>query len=253
MPRFSANLGFLWTEKSLSDGIRAAAAAGFHAVECHFPYAEPVADVRGALADTGLSMLSVNTVRGAEGQNGLAAVPACQNEARQAIDQALSTAEAIDAAHIHIMAGIASGQAAEDCFIGNLIYGAQAAAALNKTILIEPLNPYDAPDYFLSDIHQARAIIDAANQPNIKLMFDIYHMQILHGNLTRLLETHLDIIGHIQFASVPDRGAPDRGEVNFPHLFEVIDRCGWTQPLGAEYKPATSHVEDSLGWLQPYI
>lgn len=253
MPRFSANLGFLWTDRPLADAVRAAAAAGFHAVECHFPYAEPEDEVLQALEDTNLSMLSLNTVRGAAGQNGLAALPTHQDEARRAIDQALDYARAIDAGHIHIMAGFASGQAAEECFLSNLVYGAKAAAACGKTILIEPLNPYDAPDYFLQDIHHARALITAADQPNIKLMFDCYHMQILHGDLTRLMERHFDIIGHIQFASVPERGAPDAGEVHYPYLFDMIDSFGWTQPLGAEYKPATSRTEDSLGWLQRYI
>ena len=249
--RFSANLGFLWNDRPLADAIHAAAKAGFDAVECHWPYENDEADVKAALEATGLSMLGLNTVRGnpADGENGLAALFGRENEARAAIDQALAYAAAINTPNIHVMAGFADGDAARATFVANLEYAAAAAAKAGRTILIEPLNHYDAPGYFLKHTDQARAIIEDVAVDNLKLMFDCYHIQILQGDLSRNLAANLDITGHIQFASVPDRGAPDAGEVNYHHIFAEIAALGYDAPLGAEYKPANGDADASLGWL----
>lgn len=246
--RFSANLGFLWTDRPLPDAIRAAAAAGFDAVECHWPYDTPAADVAAALAETGLPMLGLNTRRGVPGENGLSALAGREQEARAAIDEALSYATQIGAACVHVMAGFATGPEAEATFLANLRYATEAAAPHGITILIEPLNHHDAPGYFLTTTTQATQLIDTLGAANLKLMFDCYHVQIMEGDLTRRLERMRPMIGHIQFASVPDRGPPDAGEVNYAHVFAQIARLGWTAPLGAEYRPLAA-TDDSLGWL----
>lgn len=254
MTRFSANLGFLWTELSLPKAIYAAAKAGFHAVECHWPYDTPAEDVRAALKKTNLPMLGLNTRRGDvdAGENGLAAIPGRKEEARSAIDEAIGYALAVSARNVHVMAGFAEGELARQTFIENLQYASKQAAEYGIGILIEPLNAYDAPGYFLRTTEQAHGLILEAGRPNLKLMFDCYHVQLMEGDLTHKLEKYFDIIGHIQFASVPDRGPPDMGEVNFLHIFKVLDDLGYQQPLGAEYKPRTS-TKSTLGWLKTTI
>ncbi len=251
--RFSANLGFLWADRPLPDAIRAAHAAGFDAVECHWPYDTPPEAVAAALTDTGLPMLGLNTRRGdtAAGENGLAALPGREAEARAAIDEALAYAAAIGTPNVHVMAGFAAGADAEATFRRNLAYACERADTAGRTILIEPLNHYDAPGYFLSTTDQALSLIEQIGAHNLKLMFDCYHVQIMEGDLTRRLETLLPHIGHVQFASVPDRGPPDSGEVNYPHIFATLDRLGWTTPLGAEYKPK-GPTDATLGWLNTY-
>lgn len=248
MPRFSANLGFLWTELPLPEAIRAAARAGFHAVECHWPYDVPPADVRAALDETGLPMLGLNTRRGAPGENGLAALPGREDEARAAIDQAIEYGAAIGARNVHVMAGFTSGPAAEATFLANLVHAAERAAGHGMGILIEPLNHYDAPGYFLSTTAHARQILGTLGAHNVWLMFDCYHVQLMEGDISHRLETLLPLIGHIQFAAVPDRGAPDHGELDYAHVFQRIDALGYNAPLGAEYKPG-GPTDATLGWL----
>ncbi len=251
MTCFSANLGFLWNDLPLPDAIRAASMAGFDAVECHWPYDVPAEDVAAALAETGLPMLGLNTRRGDldAGENGVAALPGREDDARAFIDEAITYAVAIQASNIHVMAGFAAGQAAHDSFIANLDYACTAAATHGITILIEPLNHYDAPGYFLNGTAQAKAIIDEVGASNLKLMFDCYHIQRLEGNLTNKLTDLLPVIGHIQFASVPDRGAPDHGEINYQHIYAHLATLGYDAPLGAEYKP-DGDTDKSLGWLR---
>jgi len=246
--KFSANLGFLWADLPLPAAIHAAKAAGFDAVECHWPYATPSQDVVRALADTGLAMLGLNTTRGATGEFGLSALVGREGEARAAIDQALEYAVQIGAGSVHVMAGFASGPAAQDTFTGNLRYACDKAAPHGITILIEPLNRYDAPGYFLTTTAQARTIIEALGCDNLKLMFDCYHVQLSEGDLTHRLTDLLPLIGHIQFASVPDRGPPDHGEVAYDHIFRHIAALGWATPLGAEYRPG-GDTDASLAWL----
>ena len=249
--KFSANLGFLWNDRPLPEAIRAAKAAGFDAVECHWPYVIPADEVKAALDETGLRMLGLNTRRGdvGAGDNGMSAIPGREAEAREAIDEAIAYATAIDTPNIHVMAGFAAGDAARRTFVANLQYACDQAAPHGITILVEPLNKYDAPGYFLATTDQALAIIEAVGAPNLKLMFDCYHVQLMEGDLTHRIAALLPSIGHIQFASVPDRGAPDHGEINYDHVFRVISDLGYTAPLGAEYKPA-GNTDDTLGWLK---
>lgn len=251
MTKFSANLGFMWTDRSLPDAIRAAKAAGFDAVECHFPYSTPAEDINQALRETGLQMLGLNTIRGdaAAGDNGLAALPDRVDEARTAIDQALAYAALIKTPYIHVMAGNASGNRAHATFIANLRYASEQAKQNGQTILIEPLSKYAAPDYFLTTTGQACDIISEIGADNIKLMFDCYHLQIMEGDLSNLFRKLLPVIGHVQFASVPDRAEPDEGEINYRHLFQLFETMGYTAPLGAEYKPR-GDTDATLGWMQ---
>jgi hydroxypyruvate isomerase len=252
MTLFSANLGFLWQELSLPDAIRAAKSAGFDAVECHYPYDVPIEAVREALKETGLTMLGLNTVRGnGAGDNGLAAVPGREDEARRAIKQAIDYAAATGTLNVHVMAGKASGEEARDTFIANLRHACELAAKAGIIILIEPLNYRDAPGYFLQTSEQALEIIEAVGTANIRLMFDCYHLQIMQGDLTRRLQTYLNSIGHIQIASVPDRREPDHGEIDYRHILRLLEELGYDRPIGAEYRPATS-TEAGLQWLKDF-
>ena len=246
--KFSANLGFLWADRALPDAIRAAKRAGFDAVECHWPYDTPPEEVLAALEETGLPMMGLNTIRGAAGENGLSALPGREEEARAAIDQAIAYASFVGAVAIHVMAGFASGKAAHDTFLANLKY-ARDAAPKDITLLIEPLNRHDAPGYFLSTTDQAHDILRELSLPGVRLMFDCYHVGRTEGDvITRLSALH-PVIGHIQFASVPDRGAPDHGEINYRFVFDAIRELGWEAPIGAEYKPGPD-TDKTLDWMQ---
>jgi hydroxypyruvate isomerase len=253
MIRFSANLGFLWADLPLVDAIYAAKKAGFDAVECHWPYATPAADVAQALTDTGLPMLGLNTPRGNldVGENGLAAVPGREADAHAAIQQAITYGAIIGAEALHVMAGFANGTEAHQTFIANLQIACEMAAANNMTILIEPLNRHDAPGYFLKTTEQARALIAEVAAPNLRLMFDCYHVGRSEGDIVTRLHDLQDIIGHIQFASVPDRARPDQGEVDYHYVFIAIAAMQWSRPIGAEYKPAGS-TDETLGWMRLY-
>ena len=246
MTRFSANLGFLYTDRNLPDAIHAAHEAGFDAVECHWPYDTPAGDVRAAIEATGLPMLGLNTVRGHSGENGLCALPGREAEAHAAIDQAIAYADAIDAGAIHVMAGFAQGSEAQAVYEQNLRL---ACTSTDRMIVIEPLNRHDAPNYFLQTTDQARAIIEKLGLPNLRLMFDCYHVGRTEGDVMTRLTDLLPIIGHIQFASVPDRGPPDQGDLNYAAIFEHIQSLGWANPLGAEFRPPK---DQSHPWMRTF-
>jgi len=254
MPKFSANLGFLWTELSLPDAIYAAKKAGFEAVECHFPYTEPEHRVVAALEATGLEMLSLNTRLGINGADdfGVIAMPGRETEARDYVDEAISYAAAIKCRNINCVPGKTGGVAeAEDTYRQNLEYACNQAAAHGIGILIEPINQYDAPGYHFSFIEQGLDTIQAVGANNLRLMFDCYHTQIMQGGLSNRLRQALPHIGHVQFAAVPDRGEPNSGEVNYPWLLAELDIMGWQGFVGAEYRPRST-TEEGLGWMQAY-
>lgn len=251
MTKFSANLGFLWSELSLPNAIRAAKKAGFDAVECHWPYETSTQEVLSALNDTGLKMLGLNTARGnlEHGENGLCALVGREAEAKKTIDQAIDYAIAINTPNIHVMAGFAQGGEAHKVFVGNLRYACGRALAHGITILIEPLNQYDAPNYFLQNSNQAKTIIEEVGANNLKLMFDCYHLQIMEGDISRRLVELKPIIGHIQIASVPTRQEPNQGELNYNHILKTLADMGYNAPIGAEYKPAST-TNAGLKWLE---
>jgi hydroxypyruvate isomerase len=250
MLRFSANLGFLFTNLPLPDAIRAAAEAGFDAVECHFPYNTAPAEVADALAQTGLPMLALNTAPGArDGDFGLAALPGREPEARAEILRAVAYASATGTRAVHVLAGITDAPEALAVFADNLAFACDAAAPHGLTILIEPLNTRDVPRYALHHADQAEEIIAALGRDNLRMMFDCYHMQITGGDLLARFTRLRPIIGHVQFASVPARAEPDRGEVDYRWVLAQMAQAGWNSPFGAEYRPSTAHMADSLGWL----
>lgn len=250
MVKFSANLGFLWRELALPDAIRAAARAGFDAVECHWPFDVPADQVRAALEETGLPLLSLNTVQGKveQGDTGLAALPGRETEARAAIDQAIDYARAVGAPAVHVMAGDSAGDTTRETFLANLRHATDCAAPHGITILIEPLNRRDWPGYFLQTTDQAADIVASVGASNLRLMFDCYHVQIMEGDLTRRLTALMPVIGHVQIAAVPDRGPPDHGEVDYRHILGVLGNLGYERPIGAEYRPS-GPTEGELGWM----
>jgi len=252
MIKLSANLGFLWTELTLPDAIRAAKQAGFDAVECHWPYAVDTTDTKAALIETGLKMLGLNTQRGKpdQGDNGVAAIPGREAEAHGFIDEACAYAAAIDCGNIHVMAGFTDkGELAESTFRKNLAYASDVAAKNSQTILIEPLNSRDAPGYHLTNVESAIKTIEAVGSNNIKLMFDCYHIQIMQGDLIERLRHCLPYIGHIQIAAVPDRGEPDAGELSYKGIFKALEDMGYAGYIGAEYRPRLS-TEAGLSWMK---
>ena len=260
MLQISASLGFMWPHLSHADAVRAAAAAGFDAVECHFPFAEDAAELRAACEAAAMPMLGINTPPGdlAAGDFGLAALPDRRDEALRAIDAAIGYAAAVGARNVHVMAGKpgeASPADAEACFVANLSHAADAAAAAGIGVLIEPINQRDVPGYFLSRLSHAVAILDAVDRPNLRMMFDCYHTQIMEGDLTRRIADVLGRIGHVQIASVPERAEPDRGEVAYERLLGALEAFGYTGFVGAEYRPAVTGpggAEAGLGWLARY-
>lgn len=249
--KISANLGFLFTDQKLPDAIRAAAAVGFDAVECHWPFEVPTSETVTALKETGLEMIGLNTLRGdvVAGDNGLAAITGREAEAQAAIDQALDYAAAINTSAVHVMAGFGGSF---DTFVNNLRNASEKAARQNCTILIEPLNSRDAPNYFLSDTHMAERVIEAVGADNLKIMFDCYHLQIMQGDLLALATRLMPKIGHIQFAAVHDRGEPDVGEIDYRWLLPRLVDAGFQGAFGAEYKPRGGNTEAGLGWLPEF-
>ena len=254
MPKLSANLGFLWTELELCDAVRAAKKAGFDAVECHFPYTTAANELINTLTETKLEMLSLNTAPGdiKKGEFGLCALPDRVDEAQQTIEQAIEYASAIGTKKVHVMSGkTANTDEDMEVFLANLNYAAELAKPLGIDILIEPINRRDVPDYFLADLPTAVSIINKLaleNIDNIKIMFDCYHMQIVHGELKSMIQQNLDLIGHIQIASLPNRHEPDEGDVDYTELFQWLDKLGYDGYLGAEYKPRKT-TDEGLAWM----
>ena len=255
MPRLAANLAYLFTERPLLGRFAAAAAMGFKAVELQFPYDHSPAAVRAELAKHHLTQLGVNTaVGGRAGDSGLAAVPGREREWDAVFKQALDYVVAIGGSAIHCMTGkVPSEQrpVAERTFIANLVRAADLAREHNITLLIEPINPRDRPDYFLTRVEHAADIIAKVERPNLKIQFDFYHVQIVGGDLITRFEKHLPLVGHVQIAAVPSRAEPDEGEINYPGVFAALDRLGWSGWTACEYRPR-ARTEDGLGWARAY-
>ncbi|MGA9320968.1 MAG: TIM barrel protein [Xanthobacteraceae bacterium] len=254
MPRFAANLGYLFAERPLIERFGAAAAAGFDAVELLFPYEVAASAVKAELARHGLTQLGINTPFGRDGDSGLAAVPGREREWESAFKLALDYAATIGARSVHCLAGCVPPEqrpAAETTFIRNLTHAAEVAATAGILLLIEPINPRDRPDYFLNRVEHAADIIAKVGASNLRIQFDFYHVQIVSGDLIRRFERHLPLIGHVQVAGVPLRREPDEGEVNYPEIFAALDRLGYAGLVGCEYRPR-GRTEDGLVWARPY-
>ncbi len=254
MPRFAANLGYLFTERPLLERIDAAAAAGFKAIELQFPYDVPAAAVKAAIQKNKLTILGLNTPPGREGEFGLAAVPGREKDWQALFNRAFDYASEIGASAIHCLAGkVAPEQRRRPTwvFIENLAVAADRAAARNINLLIEPINGRDRPNYFLNHVEHAANVIAKVGKPNIRMQFDFYHVQIVGGDLIHRLEKFLPVVGHLQCAAVPSRHEPDEGEVNYPAVFEAVDKLGYRGWIGAEYRPR-GRTEDGLGWAREY-
>lgn len=248
MPRFSANLGLLWADLPLPDAIRAACGVGFDAVETQWPYDADPGDVREALDETGLELLSINTAKGdpKSGEFGLGAVA---SQGAQSVRAAFDYAEAVSARAVHVLPGICEGPEAWAIFEENLNLACDLAG--ERIVLIEPINPIDVPGYLLHSLEDAIGLIERINRPQLKLMFDFYHIGRMEADPIARFTDSFSHIGHIQFASVPDRGAPDHGALSFDEVFAAVDASGWMTPIGAEYRPA-GKTEASLGWMAKY-
>jgi hydroxypyruvate isomerase len=256
MPRFAANLAYLFTERPFIERFGAAAAAGFKAIELQFPYDQSPLAVRAELERHGLTMLGINTPPGSvqAGEFGLAAVPGREADFAVLFRQALDYVAAIGGCQIHVLSGKVSPDrrpAAETTLVNNLVRAADAAAEQNITLLIEPINPRDRPDYFLTRAEHAADIVRKVERPNLRIQFDFYHAQIVGGDLIHRFEKHLPVVGHVQVAAVPTRHEPDEGEVHYPAVFESLDRLGYQGWVGAEYRPR-GRTEDGLAWARPY-
>ena len=255
MLRFSAHLGYLFSDRPLLQRIDAAAAAGFKAIEGRFPDGVPAAEFKRAVERNKLKVLGINTPSGGENEFGLGAIPGREAEWKAAFAQALDYVSAVNGLAIHCLAGKVvpdQRRAAERVFVENLKRAADQAAARNIKLYIEPINPRDIPNYFLNDVEHAADIIDKVGSANVFLQYDFYHVQIVGGDLIERFKKYQPLIAHVQCSQVPVRHEPDAdGEINYPFVFGEIDRLGYPHWVGAEYKPR-GRTEDGLGWARPY-
>ncbi len=255
MPRFAANLTWLFTEYDFLDRFEAAAECGFDAVEVLFPYDYPAERIAERLERNKLRMVLINTPPGnsAAGERGLAALPGREHDFRDAIQRTAEYAQTTGARRVHVMAGLAEcgDERAARTYRDNIAFAADYFAPRGIDVMIEPINGRDVPGYFLDDFAYATRLIEDLARPNLKLQFDIYHRQILHGDVTAALRQFLPLTGHIQIAGVPGRNEPDAGELNFPFLFEELDRLGYAGFVGCEYRPRGT-TREGLGWFQRY-
>lgn len=254
MARFAANLSMMFTELPFLERFAAASAAGFQAVEYLFPYDFEPQQIRDQLEAHGLTQALFNMPPGdwAAGERGIAALPSREAEFRAGVDQALDYARVIGSPLLHCMAGIAPSTDL-DChrtYVANIRYAAETAQAQGRRVLVEPINPYDMPGYFLSSVAQAMAILEEVHHPNAWLQLDLYHAQLTDGDITHLIAKVAPHIGHVQIASVPERHEPDRGELYYPYVLAALDHhySGW---VGCEYRPA-GETTAGLGWLDRY-
>jgi hydroxypyruvate isomerase len=255
MPRFAANLSMMFNEVSFLDRFEAAAKAGFTAVEFLFPYDHPAEVVGQRLHDNGLTQALFNLPPGdwAAGEKGFAALPERFSDLQQSLRTALPYAQATGVKRLHLMAGIADrgDRKAVAAFRRSVAWTAEFFSPHGIDVVIEPINPRNVPGYFLNDFGFAYDLIKELQIPNLKLQFDIYHCQIIHGDVTMRLREMMPMIGHIQIASIPSRNEPDGGELNYPFLFEELDRLGYGGFVGCEYNPR-GKTADGLGWFKPY-
>jgi hydroxypyruvate isomerase len=257
LSKFSANLGFLFGDLPFLDRFAAAAAAGFRAVEYMAPYDRDPHEIASLLADLGLTQALFNLPAGdwEAGERGIAILPDRVGDFRDSVARALDYAEALGCKRLNCLAGIAPPNAdrrtLEATFIDNLAFAAEAAAKRGVKLLIEPINTRDMPGFFLSRSDEALRLIERVGSTNLWLQADVYHMQIMEGDLARRLEAAMPRIAHIQIADNPGRHEPGTGEINYGFLLPLIDRLGYDGCIGCEYRPATTLVA-ALAWMRLY-
>src|SRR4051794_12703355 len=233
MPRFSANLGFLWPDRPLSARVDAAAAAGFRAIEVHWPYDIPATELKAGCERNGVSLLALNTRLGdtSRGDFGLAALPGRERDFDTVMDESIAYCIGCGATMIHTMTGVVAPEdraKARNTLLRNLDRAAAKAANHGLTLLLEALNPRDKAGYFYSTVAEPAAIIAELGRPNVGLMFDVYHVGCAEGDVLKKLERHFPIIGHVQIAAVPSRAEPDEGEIHYANVFKAIDSLGYS-------------------------
>ncbi|MGA0024108.1 MAG: hydroxypyruvate isomerase [Burkholderiales bacterium] len=258
MPKFCANLTMLFNEVPFLERFAAAAGAGFKGVEYLFPYDYDKEELAAALHNNGLTQVLHNLPAGdwAKGERGIACHPKRSSEFQDGVGRAIDYATALGCKQVNCLAGIRPPHVdpidARETFIRNLQFAAPKFAEAGIKLLIEPINTRDIPGFFLNYSKQAVDIIKAVGSDNLFLQYDIYHMQIMEGDLARGIESNLALIPHMQLADNPGRNEPGTGEINFPFLFGHIDRIGYRGWIGCEYKPATT-TEAGLGWVKPLL
>lgn len=257
MPNFAANLTMMYSEHSFLERFAAAAADGFRGCEFLFPYDFPAGEIRRRLDGVGLVPALFNAPPGEweKGERGTASLPGREEDFRRGIATALEYAAVIGNKTLHVMAGLNIAGVARErqraVYLRNLAHAADQAAAQGITVVIEPINHRDMPGYFLSRQDQAQAICAEIGRDNLKVQFDVYHCQIAEGDVTTRLQRDMARIGHIQVASVPERHEPAGGELNYPYLFDLIDRLGYRGWIGCEYHPA-GQTSAGLEWFAPW-
>jgi hydroxypyruvate isomerase len=257
MPKFAANLSMMFTEVPFLDRFGAAAQAGFRAVEFLFPYEHPPGAIADQLRLHNLQIVLCNLPPGdwAGGERGMACIPGREADFRTGLDRALTYATALSIPRLHAMCGIAppaaDRAACRATLIANLKYAAEKSAPHNITVLLEAINHRDIPGFFINTQAESYAICAAVGAPNCKMQMDLYHMQVMEGDIATKLRRYAPHCGHIQIAGAPQRNEPDSGEVRYPYLFEVLDEIGYDGWVGCEYRPATTTTE-GLGWFQQY-
>ena len=252
MLRFAANLTMMYAEHPFPERFAAAAKDGFTAVEYLFPYEYPAPDLAAWLLEHGLEQVLINAPPGnwAAGERGLAALPGREEDFRAAIETALVYASQLKCPRIHVMAGVrppgVERSAMRRTFIKNLAWAAEMAADTN--LLIEPINTRDMPGYFLNRQDEAHALVEEIGSPVLKVQMDLYHCQIVEGDVSTKLRRYVDSVGHIQVAGVPDRHEPDHGELDYDYLFNLLEELGYSGWIGCEYRPKAG-TSAGLGWL----
>ena len=270
MPRFAANLHYLFNEVPFLQRFAAASAAGFDGVEFQVPYCWTAKDLATELRKHRLELALIDTPQGDwdAGERGLTALPGRTAEFREGVRLAGEYAEQMNAGAVHLIAGVlppgTDPKAAQATYLENLAYGAEQLGRRGIAAVIEPINPlhgdiesgetyttYGMHGFYLTRTQQAVDAIQAVGHPNLHLHLDMYHMQLTEGRLADTLKRHIDIVKHLQIAGVPGRNEPDHGEINYPYLFDLIDKLGFTGWVGCEYRPFGKTV-DGLGWAAPY-
>ena len=248
----------LYTEIPFLERFDRARMAGFAAVEFQFPYDHPIDDVAKAITDAKVQVVIFNLPAGdfAAGDRGMANDPQRSDEFRRSLDTAMEYAAAIKPMKLNCLAGklLESVPVPEQrqALIANLRLAADAAAERDIGMMVEPLNPYDAPGFFLPAPSEGFAVVQEAAHPNLTVEYDIYHAQRTEGNIVTAISDHLAAIGHIQIADSPHRNEPGTGELNWNYIFPQIDRSGYSGWIGLEYKPSTGDTDRSLGWMEAY-
>ncbi|XP_067003135.1 putative hydroxypyruvate isomerase [Anabrus simplex] len=255
--KFCANLSFMFQEtKCLLERYDLAKRAGFRAVECAFPYDYSVEDVKTTKEKAGVEQILINVFVGdvTKGELGFAAVPGKEAEFKKSLNLAVAYAKALNCSRIHIMSGRVENitRECDQAYENNMRYAADLLSKENIVGLIEPINPYSVPKYFMNSYDKGLELVKKINSPNLKLMMDLFHLQHLRGNLTNNITDLLPYVGHIQIAQVPHRNEPNTpGEVNYPYLFSVLEKLGYDGWIGLEYKPASDTVT-GLKWVEEY-